>query len=437
MDDRPQETIPTASRYLDNLLSEMDRWIRPELQSEQSLFNYRSMRRVLVRLITSGDPLPVLDEIGAGRAPRPAGALSDKDLHRAVLDEAARMDECLRAGDVRLARADKAEDAPQVKATAIEAGLAALGYPHARVHDMKVVFGGRSKETILFSINGVPGLPRDLVMRRDLLTGSLGTRVVDEFALLEVLHAHGVRTPAPFAATAEGGAVGTPFLIMARARGRTAGEAVTAPLRSEQVLAAARALPAIHRTPTSAVATLPMFERPAASPQETAALVEKMARQWREKARTFSPAVEAAYRWLGAHAAQVAPHAVLVHGDYNFHNLLYDGDELTAVLDWELSHLGHPAEDLGYVKQCVEQRVSWDSFMAEYRDAGGLDVSLHDVHAYALLSMLRLIGYILHSRDLFESGAADTVGKGEVSSYFLPRLMQQVSLEMRQIIAEA
>ena len=61
----------------------------------------------------------------------------------------------------------------------------------------------------------------------------------------------------------------------------------------------------------------------------------------------------------------------LVHGDYNFHNLLFDGDRLSAVLDWELSHVGHPAEDLGYIKQTAEQSVAWEDFMAAYRDEGG------------------------------------------------------------------
>jgi len=42
---------------------------------------------------------------------------------------------------------------------------------------------------------------------------------------------------------------------------------------------------------------------------------------------------------------------VLVHGDFRLGNLMVDGDGLVGVLDWELAHVGDPAEDLGWL--CV------------------------------------------------------------------------------------
>ncbi len=39
----------------------------------------------------------------------------------------------------------------------------------------------------------------------------------------------------------------------------------------------------------------------------------------------------------------------LVHGDFRNGNLLVDEQGLVAVLDWELTHIGYPAEDLGYI----------------------------------------------------------------------------------------
>ena len=41
---------------------------------------------------------------------------------------------------------------------------------------------------------------------------------------------------------------------------------------------------------------------------------------------------------------------VVVHGDYRLGNFIVDPTHgLRAVLDWELSHLGDPGEDLGWV----------------------------------------------------------------------------------------
>jgi aminoglycoside phosphotransferase (APT) family kinase protein len=60
------------------------------------------------------------------------------------------------------------------------------------------------------------------------------------------------------------------------------------------------------------------------------------------------PAFELALRWLRGHVPAVVEPA-LVHGDFRLGNLLVSRDGLVAVLDWELAHLGDPAEDLGWL----------------------------------------------------------------------------------------
>jgi aminoglycoside phosphotransferase (APT) family kinase protein len=59
------------------------------------------------------------------------------------------------------------------------------------------------------------------------------------------------------------------------------------------------------------------------------------------------PAFELAFRWLAlGHPATEG--ATVVHGDFRLGNLLVGADGLTAVLDWELAHLGDPLEDLAW-----------------------------------------------------------------------------------------
>ena len=55
-----------------------------------------------------------------------------------------------------------------------------------------------------------------------------------------------------------------------------------------------------------------------------------------------------------------------VHGDFRMGNLLVDGEQLTAVLDWELAHTGDQLEDLGWL--CVR---AW-RFHRPDRPAAGL-----------------------------------------------------------------
>jgi len=77
------------------------------------------------------------------------------------------------------------------------------------------------------------------------------------------------------------------------------------------------------------------------------------------------PVLELALRHLRRHApAPVEPR--LLHGDFRTGNLMVDPERgVAAVLDWELAHIGDPAEDLGWL--CVN---SW-RFGAADRPVGG------------------------------------------------------------------
>ena len=61
--------------------------------------------------------------------------------------------------------------------------------------------------------------------------------------------------------------------------------------------------------------------------------------------------MDALIDWLGAHLPPEDGQRTLVHGDYRIDNMLFahDGPECRAVLDWELSTLGHPFADLAGV----------------------------------------------------------------------------------------
>ena len=60
------------------------------------------------------------------------------------------------------------------------------------------------------------------------------------------------------------------------------------------------------------------------------------------------PLADYGIRWLKAHQPE-APCVTIVHGDYRTGNFLEVGGRITAILDWELVHLGDPHEDLAWV----------------------------------------------------------------------------------------
>jgi aminoglycoside phosphotransferase (APT) family kinase protein len=69
------------------------------------------------------------------------------------------------------------------------------------------------------------------------------------------------------------------------------------------------------------------------------------------------PAMNELSKWLSAHMP-ADDTTTIAHGDYRLENLLYHPTEprVLAVLDWELSTLGHPLADLGY--NCTPYHLS-------------------------------------------------------------------------------
>ncbi len=59
--------------------------------------------------------------------------------------------------------------------------------------------------------------------------------------------------------------------------------------------------------------------------------------------------------WLPAHAPRDDGQLCLIHGDYRIDNVIFHPErpEALAVLDWELSTLGHPLADLAYFCMCL------------------------------------------------------------------------------------
>jgi aminoglycoside phosphotransferase (APT) family kinase protein len=78
--------------------------------------------------------------------------------------------------------------------------------------------------------------------------------------------------------------------------------------------------------------------------------------------------------WLPAHmpaSARDESQVSIVHGDYRLDNLIFAHDEprISAVLDWELSTLGHPLADFSY--HCM----SWHIQPGQFRGIGGLELT--------------------------------------------------------------
>lgn len=135
--------------------------------------------------------------------------------------------------------------------------------------------------------------------------------------------------------------------------------------------------------------------------------------------------VEAVGAWLEAHRPQTFKPGI-IHGDYHLANVLYrfDSPDLAAIVDWELTTIGDPLLDLGWLLATWPEldgpepgNVSvkpWEGFpsAAELVDryAGRTERDLTAIHWYGVLACYKL-GIILEG-----THARAAAGKAEVST---------------------
>jgi aminoglycoside phosphotransferase (APT) family kinase protein len=262
----------------------------------------------------------------------------------------------------------------------------ATGEPGARVSALRPLAGGASRESWAFDLVGVDGRTRHLVLRRDPAGRSLQGSRREEFLILRAAAAAGVPVPAVHFCEEDAAILGSPFFVMDFVGGETLARRL---LRDAEYEAARAALPeqlaqALVRIHAMDVRD-PALAFLAAPPPGTTPAATELAR-WEDIYRTATPdphpAIELALRWLAPRAP--APSARrLVHGDFRIGNVIFGPEGLRAVLDWELTRIGDPMEDLGWL--CVR---AWrfgaalpvgglcerERLFAAYERAGGIRV---------------------------------------------------------------
>jgi aminoglycoside phosphotransferase (APT) family kinase protein len=244
------------------------------------------------------------------------------------------------------------------------------------------------------------GTTRSLVVRRSAAAGTADeTDRSNEYAVLKALAGQGFPVPAVHWLESDPSALGRPYFVMDRLPGRSPGR-LGAGERREISRQIGHWLARLHAVD---VASLPHeLSRP---PDRSAATRTELAR-WRERylERRLAPIpmLGALLAWLEAHAPESAAQPCLVWGDAGPHNVLVDGDRVTALLDWEFAHLGDPLEDLGVaVWSCLDTYDPEDVVAAYEAEAGPVDrLALRHFEVFACVdrSIMLLGGIAAYTR---------------------------------------
>jgi len=227
--------------------------------------------------------------------------------------------------------------------------------------------GGQSNPTYLVT----SGAERYVLRRKP--PGALlpSAHAVDrEFRVMRALAGAGVPVPRVFALCEDPAIIGTAFFLMEYVPGRVFWDATLPGVepveRSALYDELNRVIAALHGVDYRAVG-LADYGRPG---NYLTRQIERWIRQYRAAETERMDPMERLIDWLPVHIPD-GDETTLVHGDYRIDNVIFHPSEprILAVLDWELSTLGHPLADFAH------HAMAWRVGPEEFRGIKGYDLA--------------------------------------------------------------
>ena len=201
-----------------------------------------------------------------------------------------------------------------------------------------------------------------------------------EYRVMAALGATAVPVPKVHALCEDDAVIGTAFYVMEHVQGRILWDpalpGMTPTERVEIFDSMNAVIAALHRVDPVAVG-LGDYGKPG---NYFARQIGRWTSQYRASETERIEAMDRLIDWLPQNVP-ADDSTALVHGDYRLDNLVFHAAEprVIAVLDWELSTLGHPMADFAY------HAMAWDTPAGEMRGLGGLDLAalgIPDARAY-------------------------------------------------------
>ena len=152
------------------------------------------------------------------------------------------------------------------------------------------------------------------------------------------------------------------------------------------------------------------------------------------------PVFEVAFRWLRQNAPAELAQYRLVHGDFRNGNMIFGSDGVRAVLDWEVAHIGDPAEDLAWIcappwrfgelDRPVGGLGSRQQLFEAFEAATGESIDPARVHYWEVMGSLRWGVSCASMLDWFASGRDQTVERAMIA-----RRVSENELDLMRILS--
>ncbi len=190
-----------------------------------------------------------------------------------------------------------------------------------------------------------------------------------EFRVMDALNKAGFPAPRQYALCTDESVIGRAFYVMEFVEGRVLWEQALPGMSPAQRAAhydeMNRVISRLHTIDYKAIG-LESYGKPG---NYFARQIDRWTKQYRASETERIEAMERLIEWLPQNIPP-GDQTTIVHGDYRMDNMIFHPTEprVLAVLDWELSTLGHPLADFSY--HCM----SWHIAPGQFRGIGGLDL---------------------------------------------------------------
>ncbi len=274
--------------------------------------------------------------------------------------------------------------------------LAALLGGGVTIADLQLVSGGNARRAWSFDAVSTDRTVRPCILLAQVAGKHVESDTAEEYRILRAMTGHGLCVPAALVLDADGAVAGGPALVLERMDGQAG---------AVEFLKLDRAT---GRTATGvlakAIAGVHMFDWAAAGLPARNPLDEILLWESRFLAHRLEPlpALAHLFRWLKAHLP--APSRLsLIHGDLRPGNFLFEGGKINALLDWEMAHIGDPAEDIAWTYRALwspERFMSLD----EFAQVHGLGIPRRNILFYRIFSEVKFAAISVSAAGSFARG---------------------------------
>jgi aminoglycoside phosphotransferase (APT) family kinase protein len=306
--------------------------------------------------------------------------------------------------------------------------------------------GGSSRETYSFDLEWTESdtrKTRPMIGRRDPTGGLLKSEREREFKVVDAMYRAGIKVPEPLFLELDSMVMERPFFIMHRMPGRTAAGAAAAvepeALRRKLADEFMSEMTRLHQLDWRAFG----MEWPGL-PQDLAEPARAQTQHWlklyhQDRMNEAWPILDAAFAWLKANPV-VADRLAIVHGDFRAGNYLFDDNGFITMLDWEMTHLGDPLEDLGWSTMRLWGHgnlagglIDREEYLGLYEQKSGVIVDRGRLFFYQVLGNAKMAVICLTGiRDFAEGRTADPT-MVILLNMVLPTLLEDLAAELKLV----